>query len=168
LVDFDVQHEFRAAPDAVATGMTDSAFTAGLALPDLAPTEVLDRTENADGVTLRARFRFVGSLDPLARRILSGDRISWVQEVMVDPTKRAGTLTVRSDVQADRLQCSGHYRLEPLENGGTRRRLHGSLSIKVPLIGSRAERHILPGLITRVDLEAAALDEWLAAPPNMP
>jgi hypothetical protein len=166
LADFDADHRFTVAPDAVADGMTDERFVAGLTLPDVAPPEVLDRVENADGVTLRARYRFVGSLDPLARRILSGDRISWVQEVRVDPSKRAGLLTVRSDVQADRLQCHGRYELEPLDDGGTRRVLHGSLAIKVPIIGGRAERHILPGLLKRIDLEAAELDAWLARPPQ--
>jgi hypothetical protein len=85
-----------------------------------------------------------------------------VQEVRVDPSKRAGALTVRADVQADRFQCHGRYELEPLDGGGTRRVLHGSLVIKVPLIGGRAERQILPGLLKRIDVEAAALDQWLA------
>lgn len=163
MAEFNAEHRFLAPPDAVAAGMTDEGFVAGLVLHDVATPEVLDRVEDADGVTLQARYRFVGSLDPLARRILGGDRISWVQEVRVDPLKRAGMLTVRSDVRADRLQCQGGYRLEPVDGGGTARVLHGSLSIKVPLIGGRAEGHILPGLLSRIDDEAAALERWLVS-----
>jgi hypothetical protein len=165
LADFNAKHQFTASPDEVAAGMTDAEFVSGLTLPDVSAPEVLDRVDDADGVVLRARYRFVGSLDPLARRILGGDRISWVQEVRVDPSKRAGTLTVRPDVQADRLRCQGDYELEPIEDGGTRRVLHGSLSIKVPLIGGRAEGLILRGLLKRIDLEAAALEHWLTTPP---
>jgi hypothetical protein len=167
LADFDTAHQFNAPADRVAAGMTDAAFVAALALPDVAPPEVLDRVEDANGITLRARYRFVGILDPIARRILSGDRISWVQEVRVDSSQRAGTLTVRSDVQPDRLQCQGDYQLEALDGGGTCRRLHGSLAIRVPIIGGRAERTILPGLLKRIDVEAAALDDWLTQH-NMP
>jgi hypothetical protein len=164
LTDFDAKHHFTAPPDDVAAGMTDAEFVGGLTLPDLSAPEVLDRIEDANGVMLRARYRFIGSLDPLARRILGGDRISWVQEVRVDPSKRAGTLTVRSDVQADRLKCHADYRLEST-GSGTRRDLRGSLSIKVPLIGGRAEGHILPGLLSRINLEAAALEQWLTSTP---
>ncbi len=143
--------------------MTDEAFVAGLRLPDVAPPEVLERSTDEEGTVLRARFRFDGTLDPIANKILSGARISWVQEVRVDPGNERGTLRVRADAQPDRLRCRGEYRLEA-RGTGTVRELAGELSVRVPLIGSRAEQRILPGLLRRIDLEAAALEAWASRP----
>jgi hypothetical protein len=161
MVSFKARHEFDAPPAAVAAAMTDPAFVASLRLPDLEAPEVLEHHADENGTLLRARFRFVGKLDPIARRILGNDRISWVQEVRVDPTSEHGTLAVVPDVHPDRMRFSGEYRLEPT-NGGSVRELHGELSIRVPVIAKRAENHILPGLLRRIDLEAEALRTWLA------
>jgi hypothetical protein len=161
MVSFDARHEFDAPPAAVAAAMTDPAFVSSLQLPDLEAPEVLDHRADADGTVVRARFRFVGKLDPIARRILGNDRITWVQEVRVDPTSERGTLAVIPDVHPDRMRFSGAYRLEPAD-GGSVRSLHGDLSIRVPVVARRAEQHILPGLLRRIDLEAEALRAWLA------
>jgi hypothetical protein len=43
-----------------------------------------------------------------------------------------------------------------------RRRISGEFRIKIPLIGGKAERAIVPGLARRLDVEAAALATALA------
>jgi Protein of unknown function (DUF2505) len=163
MASFAAKHEFDAPPGVVAAAMTDPAFVSSLRLPDLEAPEVLGRGADGGGASLRYRYRFVGSLDPIARRILGNDRISWVQEVRVDDASEHGTLTVTADAHPDKLQFSGDYRLEPTADGGTVRSLNGTLSIRVPVIGRRAENHILPGLLRRIDLEADALRDWLGA-----
>jgi uncharacterized protein DUF2505 len=162
VVAFSARHEFDATPPTVAATMTDPDFVVGVELPDLEPAEVLEHRADGDGRMIRYRYRFVGHLDPIARRVLGKDRISWVQEVRVDAGDAHGVLAVVPDVRADRLHFAGEYRLEALE-GTTVRSLQGELSIKVPLIAGRAEQHILPGLLRRIDLEADALRRWLAA-----
>ena len=161
MVAFSARHEFDAAPALVAAAMTDPDFVRTVELPDLERAEVLEHHADATGRVIRYRYRFVGHLDPIARRVLGKDRISWVQEVRVDAGDEHGVLAVVPDVRADRLQCSGEYRLET-HGGTTVRSLHGELSIKVPLIAGRAEQHILPGLLRRIDLEADALRDWLS------
>jgi hypothetical protein len=59
------------------------------------------------------------------------------------------------------MRFSGEYHLTPTEAGSIRE-LRGDLSIRVPVIAKRAENHILPGLLSRIDLEAEALRAWLA------
>jgi hypothetical protein len=162
MASFDVTHDFAAPPDAVAGAMTDEAFVASLRLPDLEAPDVLGRSSDASGTVIRYRYQFVGKLDPIARRILGKDRISWVQNVRVDPSGTRGDLTVTADAHPERLQFSGDYTLTATA-GGTSRRLQGTFAIKVPLVGRRAEQHILPGLLRRIDLEADAMREWLAA-----
>ena len=162
MASFDVTHEFAAAPGAVAGAMTDAAFVASLRLPDLEPPDVLGRTSDANGTVIRYRYQFVGRLDPIARRILGNDRISWVQEVRVDPSGTRGDLAVTADAHPERLRFSGDYTLTA-HGAGTTRRLRGTFAIKVPLVGRKAEQHILPGLLQRIDLEAEATRDWLAA-----
>jgi hypothetical protein len=162
MASFDVTHQFAAPPDAVAGAMTDETFVASLRLPDLEAPDVLGRSSDANGTVIRYRYQFVGTLDPIARRILGSDRISWVQEVRVDPSAARGDLAVTADSHPERLQFSGDYTLTA-NDGGTTRRLRGTFAIKVPLVGRKAEQHILPGLLQRIDLEAEAMRTWLAA-----
>lgn len=162
MVTFSARHDFDAPPARVSEVMTDPEFVASLRLPDLEAPEVLGRQSNANGTVLLARFRFVGSLDPIARKVLGNDRISWVQEVEVDTDGARGRLRVTPDARAGSMRCEGSYRLDATAAGGTRRDLQGDLQIKIPLIGGRAERHILPGLLRRIDLEADAIRAWLA------
>src|SRR3954464_6932214 len=103
MVSFNARHEFDAPPATVAATMTDPAFVASLQLPDLERPEVV---EHGAGF-VRARFRFVGKLDPIARRILGNDRISWVQEVRFDEADGRGGLAVIPDVQPDRMKFAG-------------------------------------------------------------
>ena len=163
MVSFAAEHEFDAPPARVAAAMTSAEFVGSLRLPDLEPPEVLGRETGTDGTRLRYRYRFVGKLDPIARRILGNDRISWVQEVRIDNANERGSLSVIADAQPERLRFSGDYRLEATPAGGTVRSLNGDFSIKVPVIGRRAENHVLPGLLRRIDLEADAMRDWLAA-----
>jgi hypothetical protein len=162
VVSFDIRDEFDAPPAEVAAAMTDPKFVASLDLPDFERPEVLADGADTDGRTVRARYRFVGKLDPIARRILGNKDISWVQEVHVDAANEHGSLTVTPDVYPDRMHFSGEFRLASTAAGGTTRRLTGELNIRVPLVSGRAEKAILPGLLRRVDLEADALREWLA------
>jgi hypothetical protein len=93
--------------------------------------------------------------------VLGNDRIAWAQVIEVDADERRGTLTVVPGAHPERMRFSGDFLLEP-SDGGTVRTMEGELAIKVPLVGRRAEQHILPGLLRRIDLEADALREWLA------
>jgi hypothetical protein len=110
------------------------------------------------------RMRFTGSLDPIARRVIGGAHIAWVQEVCFETHGEQGTLTVLPEGLADRLRCQANYALAPIDTG-TRRTLRGTLEVRVPLISGRAEKHILPGLLRRLDLEADALAVWLQTHP---
>ena len=161
MASFTARHDFDHPPAEVAGAMTDPEFVASLRLPDLEAPEVVEHHRDGSGSSIRARFRFTGRLDPIARRILGNDRISWVQELHVDAANGHGTLAVIPDVHPDRMKFAGGYDLEETVHG-TVRKMRGELSIKVPVISRCAEQHILPGLLRRIDLEADALRDWLA------
>ena len=78
-----VEHHFTGSRQAVASLLADPAFYLGLDLPDLRPPEVLEQGQDGDDTTLRLRYEFVGSLDPIARRVVGSGHLAWIQEVRV-------------------------------------------------------------------------------------
>jgi hypothetical protein len=159
-VRFDLEHRFSAPLAAVEDAMIDPTYLAALRLPDVAPPTVLAVDGNDALVTTRVAYQYTGSLDPIAQRVLRGSEIGWVQEVTLDRNAHRARFTVVPKVHADRLRCSGTYALSEHGAGATRV-ISGELRINVPLVASRAEKMIVPGLVRRMKLEAAFLQEWL-------
>jgi hypothetical protein len=142
--------------------MVDPAYLAALRLPDVAPPTVLAVDTIGTTVTTRVAYEYTGSLDPIAQRVLRGSDIGWIQEVTLDRDAHRARFTVVPKVHADRLRCSGTYALRGLGDSTTRA-ISGELRITVPLVASRAEKMIGPGVIRRMKLEATFLEEWLTS-----
>jgi Protein of unknown function (DUF2505) len=156
---FAAEHPFAAPVDAVIAGLTDPAFHRGLQLPDLKLLDV-DVHPNQSETVLRLRYDFVGNLDPLARRLLGGRRLTWLQELRLERASGAGRLTFATEADPRRLHGRADVVIGP-DDGGTRRTLDGELVVDVPIVGGNAERRIVPGLLRRLDIEAATLDQRL-------
>ena len=162
-VQFRVEHEFPGARNAVAGILCDPAFHTRLDLPDLSRPEVVEQSATGTERILRLRYEFVGHLDPIARRILAGRRLTWIQELRLDIATYVGRLSFAAEAEADRLHGSADVTLEALDDARTRRRVAGELFVRVPVVGGTAERRIVPGLVRRLDVEADALTAALAA-----
>jgi Protein of unknown function (DUF2505) len=161
---FQVEHEFPASRAQVADVLCDPAFHTQLDLPDLSRPEIV--TSSVQGTTrvLRLRYEYVGQLDPVARRLV-GDRVlAWVQELRLDTATYRGGLSFSAEQDAGRLNGAAEVAIEALDREtGSRRRIGGDLHVRVPLVGGTAERRIVPGLVRRLDVEASALRQELAA-----
>jgi hypothetical protein len=155
------RHRFAASVAEVCDGMGDPDFYTGLRLPDVEPPEVIARTDQGDHVDVRVRFTYTGKLDPIARRIVGHDHVSWVQQLGIDRASQSCSLQVVPETGPVPVSCTGTFVLSA-EGAGCVRTLDGDLRIRVPLIGSRAERALAPGIMRRLDLEAVALDRYLA------
>ena len=160
---FHVEHEFPGSPLEVAEILCDPAFHTMLDLPDLSRPEVVEDTVSGSERILRLRYEFVGHLDPIARRILAGLRLTWIQELRLDSATGIGRLTFEAESEPDRLHGAADVRLEPIDTTDTRRRIAGEFFVRVPLVGGTAERRIVPGLVARLDVEAAALTTALTS-----
>lgn len=166
---FQTEHQFSGTVEEVSALLEDPSFYLSLELPDLSQPELLDRsTESADPGSevsrLRLRYEFVGSLDPMARRLLGPSRLAWIQEVRVERPGGAGGLNFEAEKDPRRLHGSATFVLEANSTGCVRS-LDGELVVAVPGIGRMAERHIVPGLLRRLDIEAEALDSRLSEGP---
>jgi hypothetical protein len=162
-VKFRAEHEFPGSVLGVADILTDPDFHTRLELTDMSRPEVVEHTVADARRTLRLRYEFVGHLDPIARRLLAGRRLTWIQELQLDTVSGAGRLSFAAEAEADRLYGQATVMLVALGEQRTRRTVAGDLFVKVPMVGGTAERRIVPGLVARLDVEAAALTAALTA-----
>ncbi len=137
--------------------LADPAFYLDLELPDLSLPELLEFRTDGDHSVVRLRYEFEGSLDPFARRLLGRHRLAWIQQVDIYHVADRGELTFNAEAEPRRLHGSAGFTVAASGEGSVRT-LAGELVVAVPLVGSRAEGHIVPGLIRRLDIEAQALD----------
>lgn len=144
----------------MASILSDPDFYVELELPDLSRPEVLAITADGEGTSLRLRYEFEGRLDPVAKRLLGGRTLAWIQEIHLDPSGTSGTLDFGAEADARRLRGSATFLLEDRE-GETERNLHGEIKVSVPGISGMAERRIVPGLLRRMDIEAEVLNKRL-------
>jgi hypothetical protein len=160
-VRFHAEHRIHGSQAAVAALLVNADFYLHLALPDLSLPQVVEERAEGDEARLRLRYEFVGSLDPIAQRLLGSSRLAWIQEVRVDGSAGTGTLAFEAEKDPKRLHGAADFVLTE-DGGSTLRQIDGELVVAVPGIGRMAERKIVPGLLRRMDIEAQALDEELS------
>src|SRR5439155_18939072 len=154
---FETEHDFAAPCAAVAALLCDPDFHTQLALPDLSLPTVVAHADDGSTRELTLRYEYVGQLDPIARKVIAGRQLTWIQALRLDTTTFKGTLTFSAEAAPDRL--NGQADLALVADGDARchRRIAGDLHVRVPLIGGTAERRVVPGLLIRLDVEAATL-----------
>jgi uncharacterized protein DUF2505 len=163
-VHFDVAHDFPASCARVADVLCDPEFQTRLDLPDLSRPEVVASSVTGTTRVLRLRYEYTGQLDPIARKLLSGRKLTWVQELRLDTATFTGTLSFSAEADAGRLNGAASVAIVADDGPAgehSRRRIAGDLYVRVPVLGSTAERRIVPGLVRRLDVEAAALSAEL-------
>lgn len=149
-------------PRAVGALLVDPAFETEVELPDLSRPTVVEHRADGDRARLRLRYEFVGHLDPIARKLLGGRQLTWVQELDLDLAAGRGDLSFAAEADPDRLHGAATVVLRG-EGADTVRSFDGELVVKAPVIGGMAERRIVPGLLRRLDVEADAVRARLAA-----
>lgn len=161
-MDLRAEHHFPADVAEVVAAMVDPAYVAGLhALPDVGQVEVVDGSTEGVRPWIAMRMVYDGSLDPIAARVLGSSSPSWIQTYRLDVEAGRGTLDISPENHGSILRCRADLGFDP-SDGGTRRRLVGELSVKVPLLGGRAERALGPAIVARIDVEAQLLSGWLS------
>jgi hypothetical protein len=161
-VRFEVDHDFPASSAEVADVLCDPAFHTHLDLPDMRRPEVLASSVDGTARVLRLRYEYIGQLDPIARKLLGGQKLTWIQELRLDTATDAGTLTFSAEAEPGRLNGSAEVEITALDDDRCRRHIAGDLHVRVPLVGGTAEKRIVPGLVRRLEVESAALTAELA------
>ena len=158
---FHVEHHFEASKSAVSGLLCDPAFYLALTLPDLSQPELLEEGQEGHSTVLRLRYEFVGSLDPIAQRLIGSGRLAWIQEVRIDRSTGSGELHFEAEKDPRRLHGAARFVLTE-SDGATTRSIEGELVVAIPGVGRMAERRIVPGLVNRLDIEAQAVNDQLS------
>lgn len=169
-MEFECEHEFAGTVEHVASTMSDPTFQTALDLPDLARPDVV--AHDVDGASRRLvlRYRYIGKLDPIAQKVVGNRELAWVQDLRIDVSTGVGVLRFTADGFGGRADGSATVHIVAVVDreagaaggAGCRRSIRGEFRIKVPLVGGKAERAIVPGLTRRLDVEAAAVARELA------
>lgn len=163
---FEREHDFGGTVEQVASIMSDPAFQTGLDLPDLARPDVVAHEVDGASHRLTLRYAYVGQLDPIAQKVVGGRTLTWVQDLRIDVSTGRGTLGFSAEGVGGRADGSASVVISVTGDGATeaacRRVISGDFRIKIPLIGTKAEKAIVPGLARRLDVEADAVAAELA------
>jgi hypothetical protein len=161
-VQFEREHEFAGTVEQVASIMSDPAFQTQLDLPDLARPDVVAHEVDGSTRRLTLRYAYIGQLDPIAQKVVGGRKLTWVQDLRIDVATGVGTLGFTADGVGGRADGTASVTITATGDGSCRRQIRGDFRIKIPLVGGKAERAIVPGLARRLDVEAEAVNAALA------
>jgi hypothetical protein len=159
---FEREHGFAGSVERVATIMSDPAFQAGLDLPDLARPDVVAHEVDGAARRLTLRYAYIGQLDPIAQKVVGGRTLTWVQDLRIDLATGVGTLGFSADGVGGRADGTATVTIKSTGEGTCRRVIDGDFRIRIPLLGGKAEKAIVPGLARRLDVEADAVAVELA------
>jgi hypothetical protein len=153
-VRFSLDQELPGTVDEVLGVLADPGFVPELgALPKVGPPELLEHRVADGTLHQRVRYRFTGDLSSAVTRVVDPKRLVWVDDTTYDLDTGTASFRIIPEHYANRLRCSGRYRLSP-RSGGCRRSIEGDLTVSYPLVGRAVERAILSGLEDHLGAEA--------------
>jgi hypothetical protein len=163
-VRFDFEQVVKASPAVVARALVDPAFYPTVkATSAVAVREVVD-AEEGDGAkpsVLRIRLAFVGQVSGAVRRFVDPSQLTWVTVLTQRPGAASTTFEIVPDHYKGLLESSGDYRYAEQGDGtATRLTVGGDVSVKVPIVGRKAEQPIANGFRDFVADQARALEAW--------
>lgn len=163
---FHIAQSFDHSADEVQAAYLDPAFIAAMGnLPKLGSPELLEDSRDGATVRRRVRYRFAGDLNSAVRAVIDPERLTWVEESVVDVADRRTRWKIVPDHYGDRLSSSGEFLIEPDgEGGGTagsRRVARGEVKVHMFLVGSKVEAAIVSGMKEHAAAERDAIGRYL-------
>lgn len=161
---FRIEQRLAAPVERVEAALLDPAwYQAVTASKAVWAPELLDvRDDGGPRVDLRVRYRFRGSLNPAAARVVRPSKLSWVEVSTLDRARHAIDLRVEPDSYADRLRFTGSIELRP-EGEVTTRVLDGDVKVKVLLVSGTVEGAVVSGLRDHANVEEQAFAAFVAS-----
>ena len=161
-MDFLIEHSFTATPEKLAGILLDEAYQRSLSdIPPLESRELLSQDSTPEGTVLRKVRYVLGPVLPSgARQVLGNAEPAWVEEAIWEPEAMRWDWIIVPEVAGELLAAQGAIDLE-VSATGSRKRVRGRVSVKIPLFGRRVERVIVDGLRRAYDEEAKRLQAWL-------
>ena len=162
-MDFSLSQAIPASVDAVDAALVNPDFLTRMAeLPKLGSAEVVSSERDGDTVKLQVRYLFQADLSPAVTRFVDPAKLTWIEDSTVDLATHHTTCVIRPDNYNNLLQGSYETDIAPSESGCVRI-ITGTIKVKVPLVGGKAEKAIIGGLSENADAQVALLTEFLTS-----
>lgn len=163
---FEIQHDFDAPLEAIERAVISPELGPMLArsLPQMEAVETLEHRVG-DGACHRViRFRAGAPLAIFRRVDVARDAMAWEEHWTYRLGDHASSWRVEPKAEYRRyLVSEGTYHLEALGGGRSRRTVHGTLEIKLAVVGALAERMALGEIRKTYDAEAETLRRLASA-----
>lgn len=162
-MDFDISHDIPAPRQAVAEALLDEGYQRSLAdLGSLADRELRKQKELASGhVRREVRCVLDIELSSNVKRFIGEGDPAWIEESEWDPETFTWTWDIHPEVGGGLLDAQGRTVLEANGSDGTRRKVHGTVKVSVPIYGGKVEGIIVAGLERAYEEEAERLKAWV-------
>ncbi len=159
---FSLTHRFEAPLDEVERLANSGDFQAELdLLPNVGSRHLLELTAREDGSMHRVTKYSLGSQLPAPVVAVLGQSATWNEIADYDPSSHTWTFRIEPHVLGGQLDCHGTYTFEADGPDATKRTVDVEITVKVPIVGGRAEREIKKGLVETMEAEAELLAEHL-------
>ncbi len=160
---FRIEQRLAAPVERVEAALVDPAWYRAVTASAAAwAPELLDVVDDGAAVHLRVRYRFRGTLNPAAAKVVSPARLSWVEVSTLDRAAHSIGLRIEPDHYADRLRFTGDVVLRP-EGGGALRVLDGEVKVKVLLVSGAVEGAVVSGLRDHAAVEEEVFTAFVAS-----
>jgi hypothetical protein len=160
-VRFSLEQRFAAPVEAVEAAFLDPDLLGRLSdLPHLGHAAELERSDDGRTVRRRVRWAFTAPLSPAVTAVIDRDRLTWVEESVLDRRTHQADFVILPDHYPDRLRCEGTVSLWGLA-GTTRRVTEGTLDVRFALVGRKVEQAIVAGLRDHAAAEEKVVQHWL-------
>ena len=164
---FSVEHKLPGTLDRLDALLVDARLYERLAqaLPGIERIELLS-SEERDG-KLRRRVRYTpraeDRLPAFARGAITPEMLIWIEESVFDRAAHRIDYQVTPNIPErwrDRFESRGAFHFDEIADGVVRR-IEGEVVVRVPLVGTIAERLLIKEVRAGFDADAAVLTGWL-------
>lgn len=165
-MDFILTQNFAAALDVIDAAFVDRSLLETMdQLLKIGSVEVLTQSRSGEVVRQRVRYQFTAELSGAVRRVIDPDKLTWVEESVIDLATHTSSCRILPDNYAKLLEGSYEARLEAT-GSGTCRTATGQIIVGVPFVGGKVERAIVSGLEENATSQAGLVDAWVATQPH--
>ena len=161
---FRIEQRLAAPVERVEAALLDPAwYQAVTASPAVWAPELLEvGDDDGTSVGLRVRYRFRGTLNPAAAKVVSPAKLSSVEVSTLDRSTHTVDMRVEPDNYADRLRFTGSTVLRP-DGDVTTRVLDGDVRVKVLLVSGAVEGAVVSGLREHAAVEEEVFATFVAS-----
>ena len=121
--------------------------------------ELISQEERDGKIYSVVKVKVNEELPPMAAKVLGTRQLSWTQQQIIDNA----TMTMQWKINipgADKVQAGGFFKVIPV-GAQSKRVVDGDVTVKIPLVGRKAEEHICKKLEESYEKSARFTQQWL-------